>query len=84
MSVLHLSHAPQPTLTGERRLTLMRALRRLRAAFRIMHHAIVTARLRRLEGEWMFHGPHGEEPSADHDAAKFPQRPLVLDDKWDF
>jgi hypothetical protein len=40
------------------------------AAFRIIHQAIITAKMRRVQRELMFH--------------EIPQRPLILDDKWDF
>jgi hypothetical protein len=40
------------------------------AAFRIIHQAIVIAKTRRMQRELMFH--------------EIPQRPLILDDKWDF
>jgi hypothetical protein len=70
------------------------ALSRTSAVFRIVHQAIVTAKTRRLQRELMFHAgsrdersfqPHGDESyDADNDGAKFPQRPLILGDKWDF
>jgi hypothetical protein len=47
-----------------------RTIVRTSAAFRIIHRAIVTAKLRRMQHELMFH--------------EIPQRPLILDDKWDF
>ena len=40
------------------------------AAFEVMHQGIVTAKTRRLQRELKFH--------------EIPQRPLILDDKWDF
>jgi hypothetical protein len=71
-----------------------RALRRTGAALKIMHHAAITARMRRVERELMFQNgaydrwfcepdaPQGQ--SSDNDSVKFPQRPLLLGDKWDF
>jgi DNA-binding transcriptional LysR family regulator len=47
-----------------------RTIVRISAAFRIIHQAIVTAKTRRIQRELMFH--------------EIPQRPLILDDKWDF
>jgi hypothetical protein len=47
-----------------------RTIVRISAAFRIIHQAIVTAKTRRMQRELMFH--------------EIPQRPLILDDKWDF
>ena len=65
-------------------LTVRRALRRL-------HRAIAAAKLRRIRNELMLHrrayhwaqtpAPAGLE---ENDTAKYPQRPLVLGDKWDF
>ena len=70
------------------------ALSRTSAIFKIVHQAIVTAKTRRLQRELMFHAglrddqsfqPRGHESyDADTDGAKFPQRPLILGDKWDF
>jgi hypothetical protein len=83
MSLLHLHHDLLRGAAGERRLDLARAFRRLRAAFRVMHRAIVTAKLRRIERETMFHADDGGNLPA-RDAANYPQRPLILGDKWDF
>ena len=53
-----------------------------------MHRAIVDAKLRRLENEPTFDFGYAddlpEEPFVDATGAKYPQRPLVLGDKWDF
>jgi hypothetical protein len=51
-----------------------RATGRTGAVFKILHRAIVTAKTRRLERELMFH-------TGSHDAAKFPQLPLILGEK---
>ncbi len=70
-----------------------RALRRIRAALEIFHQAIVTAKMRRLRHEMLLYtGPRGEliapsdpqrqDPSQD--LLKFPQRPLILGEKWDY
>jgi hypothetical protein len=53
-----------------------RATGRTGAALKILHRAIVTAKTRRLERELTFH-------AGSHDAAKFPQLPLILGEKWD-
>lgn len=68
---------------------LMRhALGRLGAALGALHHAIVTAKTRRLARELMFRPGSQDEgfcgPDPDQDATKLPQRPLILGDKWDF
>ena len=62
------------------RLSIAGVARKISAAFKTMHRAIVVAKLRRLRNELMF---HGRAPTA-FDATKFPQRPLLLGDKWDF
>lgn len=70
-----------------------RALRRTRAVLAILHQAIVTAKLRRLRREMLLYaGPRGElisstesqSHSADRDLLKYPQRPLILGEKWDY
>jgi hypothetical protein len=70
---------------------IMRTLKRVRRALRRLHRAIAAAKLRRIRNELMFHrrahhwaqtpAPAGLE---ENDTAKYPQRPLVLGDKWDF
>ena len=61
-----------------------RAFRRMRAVFRLMHHAIVAAKTRRPQSELIFHRGFESDGSAGQDAARYPQRPLILGDKWDF
>jgi hypothetical protein len=71
-----------------------RTVSRTSAIFKIVHQAIVTAKTRRLQHELMFHAgwrddwsfqSHSHESyDADAGGAKFPQRPLILGDKWDF
>jgi hypothetical protein len=71
-----------------------RALRRTGATLKIMHEAAITARMRRVERELMFqNGSYDrwfcesdapQSQPSDKDAVKFPQRPLLLGDKWDF
>jgi len=69
------------------------AARSAGALFRNAHLAIITAKLRRLGQERMMHhdvhDPSVSQQSDDHGhpptcAANLPQRPLILDDKWDF
>jgi hypothetical protein len=66
---------------------------RTTAAFKIIHQAIVAAKTRRLERELMFQvDPRDdglvrtaqESRDSDKNIAKFPQRPMILGDKWDF
>jgi hypothetical protein len=71
-----------------------RAFGRTGAALKIMHRAMVAARMRRIERELMFQNgchdrwfcePDGQQSHhSGEDAVKFPQRPLLLGDKWDF
>lgn len=78
MAPLH-SHRDAPSDSGRaNRRPFARLIGWLRDALRMIHHAIVAAKLRRLRSELMFH------PHAEADAAKFPQHPLILGDKWDF
>lgn len=79
-----LFHSPSHRLRGNisptdlsqqmsiRRLRILahRAVSRTIHALKLVHAAIVTAKTRRVQRELMLH--------------KFPQRPLILDDKWDF
>jgi hypothetical protein len=68
---------------GSRR-TFSRALRRLGVALRLLHAAVVAAKLQRLERDLLFHPGYGGEEPLKPGAERFPQRPLILDDKWDF
>jgi hypothetical protein len=63
---------------------IARAFRRMRAILRLMHRAIVVAKTRRLQGELIFHRGFEFDGSAGQDAARYPQRPMILGDKWDF
>jgi hypothetical protein len=49
-----------------------------------MHRAIVAAKLRRLQNEPAFRAEGYDGPSRSEDAARYPQQPLILGDKWDF
>jgi len=61
-----------------------RALVRLGAACRLIHRAIVDVTMRRLQSDFAFEDNYRGEPSHADDARRFPQRPLILGDKWDF
>ena len=86
MTLLHLHHDDVGSLDREQRLPFRRVLKWIGAAFRTLHAAIVSAKLRRLQGELMFRHDYDDmfPPAHEHDASEFPQRPLVLGDKWDF
>jgi hypothetical protein len=65
--------------SGQMHLKRLRVLarkirNRVRAAFTAIHQAIVAAKMRRVRRELMFH---------TQDLKDFPQRPLILGDKWD-
>jgi hypothetical protein len=67
----------------------------VRAALTTLHKAIVAAKMRRIRRELIFHGGFAgfhdewsrskwrEGAGPDHDIRDFPQRPLILCDKWD-
>jgi hypothetical protein len=84
----------QGTFATSLRRHSRRAIRRTGTVLKIMHRAIVAAKMRRVERELMFHdgsydrwfGEPGAQPNhaSGKDAANFPQRPLILGDKWDF
>ena len=81
------SHHREPDVSSrENNFSIVPAIGRLRGILRVIHEAIIVAKMRRLRSERMFHaGVHENEPvQADADAAKFPRRPLILGDKWDF
>jgi hypothetical protein len=70
---------------------VVRTLKRIRATLRMIHRAIAAAKIRRIRNELMLHGHTyhwARKPAAagqpESDAMKYPQRPLVLGDKWDF
>jgi hypothetical protein len=60
----------QPRSARRLRVLVRLAIRHTGAFLKIIHEAIVTAKTRRVQRELMLH--------------KIPQRPLILDDKWDF
>jgi hypothetical protein len=84
MTLLHLRHDDISAFVRRDRASLPRFARRIGIAFRLLHRAIVRAKLRRLSGELLFRRDYSEMLPLDEDATKFPQRPLVLGDKWDF
>jgi len=71
-----------------------RVWRRLGAAFNIIHQAIIAAKTRRLARTLMLHAgsryevflrpDKNESHDKNKDAAKVPQRPLIIGDNWDF
>jgi hypothetical protein len=89
------AHSSSPETFGTSlRRHIRRAIGRTGAALKIMHQAVVAAKMRRVERELMFHNGSYDrwfvEPDAQpshasvKDAVNVPQRPLILGDKWDF
>jgi hypothetical protein len=84
MTLFHLHHDARGGLARKNSLSILRLFRRIGAAFRLIHRGIVSAKLRRLRTEILFRTDYDEMFEREHDAGKFPQRPLILGDKWDF
>jgi hypothetical protein len=67
----------------------------VRATLTTFHQAIIAAKMRRIRRELIFHGGFAgfhdewsrskwhEGPGPDYELRDFPQRPLILGDKWD-
>ena len=73
------SHSEFPRRRLPERLHALAPLfRQIRRALRVVHRAIIAAKTRRLQRELMLRELSGGD-------AELPQqRPLILDDKWDF
>ncbi len=84
MTLLHLHHDDLHGLERQDTSWIRKAFRRAGAALRTFHRAIVRARLRRLRSEFLFRQDYSDLLPPEQDASKFPQRPLILGDKWDF
>jgi hypothetical protein len=84
MTHLPLCESNLRSFAANGRLAIARVRRRLNAAFRSIHRAIVTAKLRRLRQELELRRGFDAYHTTDKDALKCPQRPLILGDKWDF
>jgi hypothetical protein len=58
------------------------------AVLKTMHEAIMAAKTRRSERELTFHADLDDVSFGEfhdrRDVGKFPQRPMILGDKWDF
>jgi hypothetical protein len=64
------------------RFSVARAAQKISAALKMIHCAIVAAKLHRLRNELMLH--RNAQARAEFDVSQFPQHPTVLGDKWDF
>jgi hypothetical protein len=83
--------------SGQMHLKRLRVLARkigsrVHATLTTIHQAIVAAKMRRVRRELILHAGSHDEWSrskwreghgSDHELTDFPQRPLILDDKWD-
>jgi hypothetical protein len=79
MALLRLDKDEQRGLDGSNRFASARVQRRLAAAFRLLHRAIVAAKMRRLRSELLLY-----EQTETSDLTNYPQRPLILGEEWDF
>lgn len=84
MTLLHQPHDDIGGFARQSALWIEKAARRIGAAFRTFHQAIVKARLGRLRTEMLFRPDYDEMFTPGQDASRLPQRPLILTDKWDF
>jgi hypothetical protein len=86
MALLHLHHDDVSGLARNRHFSISRAFKRISAAFAALHRAIVDAKLHHAESDLLFRHDYSEVLSSgsEPDVREFPQRPLILGDKWDF
>ncbi len=84
MTLLYLRHDDISATARDNGASIARLFRRIFVGFRLLHRAIVRARLRRARSELLFRRDYSEMLPLEEDATKFPQRPLILGDKWDF
>jgi hypothetical protein len=84
MTLLYLRHDDTSPFARDNRASMARLFRRIGVVFKLLHRGIVRAKLRRLRSELLFRRDYSEMLPLDDDMTKFPQRPLVLGDKWDF
>lgn len=86
MALLHLHHDNVRGFARDRHFPLSRTFKRIGAALGALHRAIIDAKLRHAESDLLLRPDYNEMLSSgsEPDAGKFPQRPLILGDKWDF
>jgi hypothetical protein len=84
MTLLQLRRDNPASFADEGRPAVVRAVQRVLDTLRMIHRAIIVAKTRRLERELMLHAEHRGRAIEPGDATRYPQRPLILDDKWDF
>jgi hypothetical protein len=83
MTLLHLHHDAK-SFARQNTYRIEKVLGRIRTAFRLLHRGIVSAKLRRLRTEMLLRPDYDEMFPPERDVGKYPQRPLILGDKWDF
>jgi hypothetical protein len=84
MSLFHVHHNDLHGAANAAQRPFAGARARVSTAFTTIHRAIIAAKLRRLRRELMYHGGNVCGQPSDQEAARFPQPPLILGDKWDF
>ncbi len=84
MALLHLHHGNLRGFTRKRRFSISRVLKRIGAAFGMLHRGIVSAKLQRGRSGFLVRKDYEDMLPPERDVTKCPQRPLILGDKWDF
>jgi len=92
MALFHLHDDRPHGSAGANHFSLAPAIKRIRSALKIIHRQIAAAKINRLRNELMLHAdthadwarPRGHGDGTGTEAANYPQRPLMLGDKWDF
>ena len=84
MTLLHLYRDDMGGFARQDASWIEKVSRRLGAALRTFHRGIIRARLRRIRREMLFRPDYDEMFPPEQDASRFPQRPMILGDKWDF
>jgi hypothetical protein len=92
MTLVHTHHGRRHRRTAMIRAVFTRFIKRAGTTFKKIHLAIAAAKIHRLRNELMLHSdsydrwmhPDAADGDPEWSSAKFPRRPMVLGDKWDF
>jgi hypothetical protein len=91
MTLFYAHHDRPHGSAGTRHRSLARALRRVGGALKMIHRAIAAAKIHRLRNELILHAgaydwahTAARDGHTETDVTKYPRRPLILGDKWDF
>ena len=84
MTLFHLHHDDVASLARKQQLSFRPVLKWIGAAFRTLHQAIVSAKLRRMHSGLLYRHDYSEMLPTEQDIKKLPQRPMILGEKWDF